>query len=351
MAPPHLDISNLTIIKASAGASIAEIERKRLTLEEKRRTNDDLLADLEKEVSKLKDDNTAIDTKVLALNKKKRKLASMESYTSKAEAIASQLLDDDSSDENEQIAIEEDDEDDEDEIIHPSTKKRKLESRKGRVASTASTTILVDSPPIEQDPEQPTEEEEEVEVVQGRRRSRRVQRQSPIHIQIEDSSDEVPEEEPRRSRRSQRKSALNAQVPHNEPQPTQDTYSLRQQQQEPTQSPAQFTLAMSKSLANLIRQHSVTTNGSHFAQPVSILWPSLASKYAEEITNEIDLETMQLKLQRGDYNSIDQVKEDVDLLYRNALEFNGEESRITEAARRLRDNLLVGIEFLVSRGV
>jgi bromodomain-containing factor 1 len=53
------------------------------------------------------------------------------------------------------------------------------------------------------------------------------------------------------------------------------------------------------------------------------------------------------KLKGGHYLSIADIKDDIDLLYRNSLDFNGAEHTVTRAALEVRDELLTTIESTV----
>ncbi|KAM3065303.1 transcription initiation at TATA-containing promoter protein [Clarireedia jacksonii] len=79
-----------------------------------------------------------------------------------------------------------------------------------------------------------------------------------------------------------------------------------------------------------------TQAGKNFKAPVAVLWPAFAESYAARIPNEIDLGTMEKKLRNGTYKTINDLRADLDLLYDNAVTFNGEDHLVAKAANDVR---------------
>jgi len=87
-----------------------------------------------------------------------------------------------------------------------------------------------------------------------------------------------------------------------------------------------------------------TQLGQPFRAPVSEIWPEYADRYAEKIELPIDLSTILSKLQADKYATIDELKSEFDLLYNNAVLFNGLNHSVTSTAIKLRAKVLEKIE-------
>ncbi|CZR53179.1 related to bromodomain protein BDF1 [Phialocephala subalpina] len=95
-----------------------------------------------------------------------------------------------------------------------------------------------------------------------------------------------------------------------------------------------------KEVIKIIKLVARTKDGKNFRMPVSKLWPNFAAAYAEKISDEIDLETMEHRVLDKVYSTMGDVRDAVQLLHNNANTFNGPDHAITIAARAVRDSLL-----------
>ncbi|EAQ84216.1 hypothetical protein CHGG_10620 [Chaetomium globosum CBS 148.51] len=85
-----------------------------------------------------------------------------------------------------------------------------------------------------------------------------------------------------------------------------------------------------------------TKVGAPFRLPVEQIWPMVWPEYSAKITNPIDISTMEKKL-RGDlpaYANMGGFKDDLELMVRNAITFNGEGHDVTKQATACRDAIL-----------
>lgn len=70
------------------------------------------------------------------------------------------------------------------------------------------------------------------------------------------------------------------------------------------------------------------------------LWSNWAAAYAQMIPNQIDLELIEHRLKDRTYKPMGDVRNDVHLLYNNALTCRGPGHPVTTAAAVVRDSLL-----------
>ncbi|PQE30033.1 hypothetical protein CJF32_00009453 [Rutstroemia sp. NJR-2017a WRK4] len=91
-----------------------------------------------------------------------------------------------------------------------------------------------------------------------------------------------------------------------------------------------------REITRILKNVLKTQAGKNFKAPVAVLWPAFAEAYAARIPNEIDLGTMEKKLRNGNYKTINDLKADLDLLYDNAVTFNGEDHLVATAANDVR---------------
>jgi len=96
----------------------------------------------------------------------------------------------------------------------------------------------------------------------------------------------------------------------------------------------------SKEIIKILKAVAKTKDGKNFRAPVRTLWPNFADQYAAKIPNEIDLATMETKVREGKYAAMSDFKADVQLLYDNALTFNGDPHLVTKAADAVRQAIL-----------
>lgn len=88
---------------------------------------------------------------------------------------------------------------------------------------------------------------------------------------------------------------------------------------------------------SILTHISRTPAAKSFEAPVERLWPEFAAAYAATVLNPIDLGNIQLKVHNRTYPSIDVLRADVSLLYRNSVDFNGINHPITSSAAEVRD--------------
>lgn len=99
-----------------------------------------------------------------------------------------------------------------------------------------------------------------------------------------------------------------------------------------------ITERQAQELVKTLRNMASRGGGKNFRAPVEELWPGLAG-YSSVVSNPIDLRTMQEKLTRGDYHTMEDVKADARLLHDNAVAFNGPVHVVTKAAEELRKSI------------
>jgi bromodomain-containing factor 1 len=75
-----------------------------------------------------------------------------------------------------------------------------------------------------------------------------------------------------------------------------------------------------------------TTSGSHFRDSVSKMWPNLAESYNQIITTPMDLGEIDRKMRDGRYETVGQMRDDLQLIYTNCLKFNGADSWLIKSA-------------------
>ncbi|KUJ07251.1 Bromodomain-containing protein [Mollisia scopiformis] len=104
-----------------------------------------------------------------------------------------------------------------------------------------------------------------------------------------------------------------------------------------------MTKRQAKDLANTLNDISRTQAGQSFKAPVEQLWPGCADAYAAKIPNPVDLSIIELKVKNNAYQSMDDLRADVILLYQNSVDFNGIDHIVTSAALEVRDTILKAI--------
>ncbi|CZR65319.1 uncharacterized protein PAC_15219 [Phialocephala subalpina] len=104
-----------------------------------------------------------------------------------------------------------------------------------------------------------------------------------------------------------------------------------------------ISATQTKEILMVLDQVRRTQAGSNFRAPVLNLWPECADAYTAKISNHIDLGTIEEKLRKGIYLSIRDFRDDVCLLYQNALVFNGIDHTITSAAFEVQKTILAAI--------
>ncbi|PMD45257.1 Bromodomain-containing protein [Hyaloscypha variabilis F] len=109
---------------------------------------------------------------------------------------------------------------------------------------------------------------------------------------------------------------------------------------------SEITPFQNKEIVKILKNGARTHSGKNFRGPVAQLWPSFAEAYNAKILNQIDLASMEKKLRDGGYPTLQAIKDDVQLLYDNALAFNGEGHVIEVAAKEVRAALLAKLENL-----
>ncbi|CAG8979150.1 hypothetical protein HYALB_00000284 [Hymenoscyphus albidus] len=96
---------------------------------------------------------------------------------------------------------------------------------------------------------------------------------------------------------------------------------------------------MIKECVKILKNAARTAAGKNFKAPVATLWPGLAEAYNAKIANPTDLATMETNLKTQKYSTLQDFKADVNLLYTNACEFNGDTHLVANSARELRDSI------------
>ncbi|KAE8446739.1 hypothetical protein EG329_011644 [Mollisiaceae sp. DMI_Dod_QoI] len=260
MAPPQINLQILEDVQNST----AILNDKISNLLSAKRRNEEHIEHLLEEVTRLKDRNATIDTKITRLTEDRNKLYSVETLAVKARNLVFLLGDENVSDE---------------EILSP-VEKQKIENGSSKT--------------------------------------------EPDAADVSDSDDEILA--PIRRRRIVR--GKNKTV----------SKDGRHQSSE-----CQFDELRShevRELIQIVKSVARTRDGQDFCQPVAKLWPNFAAAYAQKISNPIDLETMEYRLQNKIYKTMNDVRADIQLLFNNALTFNGPGSTFTFAAGQVRDALL-----------
>ncbi|KAH8687708.1 hypothetical protein BGZ60DRAFT_522358 [Tricladium varicosporioides] len=95
-----------------------------------------------------------------------------------------------------------------------------------------------------------------------------------------------------------------------------------------------------KEIIKILKNVARTSYGRNFKAPVKELWPNFAALYAEKIAHEVDLATMETNLKNNLYANMGQFKAEVELIYANAVTFNGETHGIAASAKQTTDSIL-----------
>ncbi|UQC90693.1 uncharacterized protein CLUP02_16223 [Colletotrichum lupini] len=75
-----------------------------------------------------------------------------------------------------------------------------------------------------------------------------------------------------------------------------------------------------------------TKHGAHFKDAVVRMWPSLAESYLMRVNRPMDIGELERGLRDNKYSSLRQFKDDLGLIYKNSVTFNGINNEITFAA-------------------
>jgi hypothetical protein len=99
------------------------------------------------------------------------------------------------------------------------------------------------------------------------------------------------------------------------------------------------------SLFALITKISKLKLGEFFRAPVAEIWPCYAEEYKQVIRNEIHLRSILQKLSSNKYPTLDALKADFDLMYDNAVIFNGDPQHlVARAAREIRSTVFEKVD-------
>ncbi|POS85300.1 hypothetical protein EPUL_002787, partial [Erysiphe pulchra] len=109
--------------------------------------------------------------------------------------------------------------------------------------------------------------------------------------------------------------------------------------EEKAQQDATITSYQAKEITKILRNISRTNAGKNFRQPVAVLWPSIAENYATKISNPMDLSTIEKKLKEDAYQTMNDLKADVHLIYNNSVIFNTAENPVSKFAMETRNTL------------
>jgi len=99
-----------------------------------------------------------------------------------------------------------------------------------------------------------------------------------------------------------------------------------------------------KEIIKILKGVARTVDGKNFKAPVRTLWPSFAERYYAMITHPVDLTSMENNLRDQKYPTLEDFKAEVNLIFANTLQFNGEPHLVTTAGRAVRDKILSKIE-------
>lgn len=102
---------------------------------------------------------------------------------------------------------------------------------------------------------------------------------------------------------------------------------------DPTLNGKPITNYQSKEIRKVLGLVKKTKSGTHFRQPVEILWPGVWPQYSQLITHPVDISLIEQNLRDGKYETMDHFKKDVILLQENANTFNGANHEVTNWAK------------------
>lgn len=95
-------------------------------------------------------------------------------------------------------------------------------------------------------------------------------------------------------------------------------------------------LAMMKTFRSWAVTQKVGVNsGASFDNPVIELVPAIKEKYLELIKRPMDFRTMRIKAERKEYNSLEDISNDMELIVNNCVTYNSEVADISKLARLL----------------
>lgn len=112
-----------------------------------------------------------------------------------------------------------------------------------------------------------------------------------------------------------------------------------------------ITPFVGKEIIKILKNCLRTNNGKNFRAPVRVLWPNFADAYEAKVPNPIDLVIIEAKVKGGKYATMDAFRADIELIYSNALLFNGTDNPITVAGKDVRDTILAKVATLPAEPV
>nr|XP_036587977.1 transcription regulator bdf1 [Colletotrichum truncatum]KAF6799118.1 transcription regulator bdf1 [Colletotrichum truncatum] len=101
---------------------------------------------------------------------------------------------------------------------------------------------------------------------------------------------------------------------------------------DPERDPKPLTSHQVREFRKVLAGVKKTKHGAHFKDAVVKMWPSLAANYMERIKNPMDIGELERNLRDNKYSTLRKFKDDLGLIYKNSVIFNGANNEITSAA-------------------
>ncbi|OLN82005.1 Bromodomain-containing factor 1 [Colletotrichum chlorophyti] len=101
---------------------------------------------------------------------------------------------------------------------------------------------------------------------------------------------------------------------------------------DPERDPKPLTNHQVREFRKVLAGVKKTKHGAHFKDAVVKLWPTLAESYLLRVNNPIDIGELERNLRDNKYKSLRHFKNDLGLIYKNSVIFNGANNEITAAA-------------------
>ncbi|KAF6811139.1 transcription regulator bdf1 [Colletotrichum musicola] len=101
---------------------------------------------------------------------------------------------------------------------------------------------------------------------------------------------------------------------------------------DPERDPKPLTSHQTREFRKVLAGVKKTKHGAHFKDAVTKMWPGLAESYVLRVKNPMDIGELERNLRDNKYSSMRKFKDDLGLIYRNSVIFNGVNNDITMAA-------------------
>ena len=99
-----------------------------------------------------------------------------------------------------------------------------------------------------------------------------------------------------------------------------------------------------REIIKILKNVARTKIGLNFKRPVIELWPAVKEGYLEKVSHPVDLPTMEDKLKQQKYPTLEDFRTEVNLIYENALAYNGDAHEVTKLGKLAREAILTKMD-------